>query len=88
MKNIDFENLKNLSKNELISLGMRNWDDKIWLFPGSWYDLVPDGFVVACIDESFYVWSKDICDNDTRAGALAYGIIPEFTKHEDEDLIK
>ena len=41
-----FEALHKLTGAELTALGLGNWDGKIWLFPGDWYDHIPEGFPI------------------------------------------
>lgn len=70
----DFEALHEMSEDELDALGMRKWDDGLYLFPYQWYDDIPEGFGVVTIngdEQRFYAGETD---DDRRFGALPYGI--------------
>lgn len=81
--NISSEEILSLhtkSKDELLNLGLLNWNGYIWLIPGEWYSILPVGMQLHCIDESIVTVGTDYIDNDTRMGVLAYGIVPDFTR--------
>lgn len=46
----------------------------IILFPGEWYNLIPNGFSVVGLSGEKYSFEKGKSDNDIRFGCLAYGI--------------
>jgi hypothetical protein len=66
---------------ELKKLGFKEWDGKktpsgkLLLIPGSLYNSIPENFTVYTIDGTTEKFRKDISDNDTRFGCLAYGIM-------------
>ena len=49
-------------------------DEDIILFPGEWYDIIPDGFVVTGLYGEKYPFDNTTSSNDIRFGCLAYGI--------------
>lgn len=75
-----FGTLHTKTKNELVALGLGNWDNKLYLLPYEWHKYIPNGFVLTCIDGNNYVQGEDKIDDDYRFGLLAYGIIPDFAK--------
>jgi len=46
----------------------------IFLFPGEWYDIIPDGFQVTGLYGEQYRFEKGKTDAETRGGCLSYGI--------------
>lgn len=74
----------------LIRFGFSRWksDDEwgcaYYLYPGIWFNRIPNGTQVYCIDESIMTWEHSKMSNDTRFGCLAYGVI----KTESSSLIK
>ena len=75
-----FEELRQLPKEKLIELGLQPWGDYgLWLFPGEWYSAIPAGHEVMCINGERSQWGENH-DDDTRFGALAYGVVPDFEK--------
>lgn len=77
----DLDNLKNLSADRLAQIGCRKWDDPdengnvLWLLPYQWYDSIPEGFMLTCIDGTTEPFRKGVTDDDYRAGCLAYGVL-------------
>ena len=72
-----FEHLKTLKPEVLKALCMAQWDEKgLWLFPGEWYEFIPEGFVVTDINYKTEPFKKGATDDDIRFGCLAYGIVP------------
>ena len=67
---------------------MLKWDDskKLWLLTPSEYAMLPDGFVLTCIDGEECTKGVDYIDNDTRFGHLAYGVI-DPANHPDSKLL-
>ena len=49
-------------------------DEEIWLIPGEWYNVIPEGFILTCITGRDEPFKKGETDNDIRFGCLAYGI--------------
>jgi len=74
-----FNSLCTFSKEQLKECGLQFWDltvtGELWLLPYEWYDSIPDGFELTCIDGKIYPFSKETVDDEMRFGALAYGII-------------
>ena len=65
-----------MDQKQLENLGCCLWDDSgLMLFPYGWYDFIPDGFEMKCIDGSTELMERGKTDNDYRFGCLAYGII-------------
>ena len=69
-----FNKLKDKSPKELKSYGMKEWNDGIWLFPASWYDVIPNGFTFTDIFEKEESFQHGKTDSDQRFGCLAYGV--------------
>lgn len=55
-------------------------DEDIILFPGEWYNIIPDGFKCTSLygEESIFVKGKS--DDDIRFGCIAFGIRRPITK--------
>lgn len=70
--------LKSKTEKQLIKLGLRKWNEKtnLFLFPGEWFNIIPEGYNVVSISGKFQKFSKHTSDDDTRFGCLPYGIIP------------
>lgn len=49
-------------------------DEDVILFPGEWYELIPDGFIVTGLNGEQYPFEKGKSDDDIRFGCLPYGI--------------
>lgn len=77
---IEFDKLHTYSKAQLLDMGMRNWDERLWLIPGEWHAALPAGMTLECIDGEQYVVGTDYIDDDIRFGMLAYGVVPNFTR--------
>lgn len=56
---------------------MLKWDDStnLWLLTTAEYAMLPDGFVLTCIDGTECTKGVDYIDDGTRFGHLAYGVI-------------
>lgn len=80
-----FETVKQLDYNALRSLGCEPWDDPdadgnvLLLFPGEWYEMIPDGFEIVDISGRTERFASGDTDNDIRFGCLAYGILVKKT---------
>ncbi len=48
-------------------------DMDVILFPGEWYNVIPEGFIVTGLFGEQYPHKKDKAANDIRFGCLAYG---------------
>lgn len=71
-----WQQLRTVPRSWLVRLGCQAWDDEtppLMLFPYEWYDFIPVGYELECIDGSIAPFS-DETDDDMRFGALAYGI--------------
>jgi hypothetical protein len=78
---IAFDKLHTLSKEALKSRGCQMWDEPdaegnvLWLYPATWYDHIPEGTEMVCIDGEKSAFKRGVTDDDMRYGALAYGFI-------------
>lgn len=63
---------------------MKPWDEHLYLFTLAEYELLPDGFELACIDGTKQTKGKDYIDLDTRFGYIAYGINDPHNHPESE----
>lgn len=72
-----FDHLKTLCRDDLLTLGLRGWDDaedpELWLIPDEWVDAIPDGYILADINGEEEAWSSD-SDRDMRFGCLRFGV--------------
>lgn len=57
-----------------VPVNLLNVDEDIILFPGEWYDVIPDGFMVTGLYGESYPFKKGDSDDDIRFGCLPYGI--------------
>jgi len=48
---------------------------ELWLFPAEWYDAIPNGFPLTCIDGTIEQFVRGKTDDDRRFGMLAYGLM-------------
>lgn len=75
----EWQNLGTLPIYRLRQMGFQVWkeDDKgiHWLFPGEWFQHIPEGLEVVFINGEKEPFSKHTTDNDIRFGALAFGFI-------------
>lgn len=70
-----FDQLKDLSESELESLGLRNWSEDLYLFPGEWFDAIPKGYEVVDINGQTEEFGPEEHSRDIRFGCLAFGIV-------------
>lgn len=76
---IDVSKLPSLPAETLKAMGFAKWDEPdangnvLWLYPGEWYDHIPEGHPVTCINGETSPWRRGEMDDDTRFGMLAYG---------------
>jgi hypothetical protein len=75
----EFDALKKAPKDILIDIGLKLWDKGHWLYPGEWYDFIPEGYPITDINGVTEPFRKGKTDNDIRFGCLAYG----FKRDED-----
>lgn len=75
----EFEKLRGLDGERLEELGLRKWsaESDLYLFPGEWFDHIPEGFEVTSIHGPTYEFHADRESRDTRFGALAFGVEAE-----------
>ena len=57
----------------LHSMGLRQFEEGFWLYPGEWYDHIPEGFEVTSITGKQKPFVSGKSDDDTRYGVLAFG---------------
>ena len=69
---------------------MQLWNKhtKLWLFTPAEYAMLPNGFVLTCINGKEYTKGVDYIDDDTRGGHLAYGVIDPPNHPEAELLLQ
>jgi hypothetical protein len=78
---VDFAKLPSLSEATLKEIGCQKWDEPdadgniLWLYPYEWYDHIPEGHVMRCIDGTDEPMKHGETDDDMRCGALAYGFL-------------
>lgn len=75
-----FAELKHKSEGELLDMGMRRWPDNLWLFPGEWFDDIPEGYVIETVNGNKRRFNPERESRDIRFGCLAFGI-----RRETED---
>ena len=54
-------------------------DRDILLFPGEWFNSIPEGFIVTGLNGDEYPFYKSLADDDIRFGGLPYGFQREAT---------
>ena len=70
--------LTTLPKERLRQKGLGIWDDENglhWLYPGKWYNYIPEGLPVISINGDVEIFHKGETDDDIRFGCLAYVFI-------------
>lgn len=78
---INFADLHKMPAETLKQIGLGAWDEPnekggvLWLLPGEWYNHIPEGFLLTCIDGTTSPFKRGETDDDTRYGCLAYGVI-------------
>ena len=84
----DWAALRNMTQVALKEMGLGNWDGRLMLFPGEWYNHIPAGFIVEDIFGEMETFKPGISDDDIRCGCLPYGIpaidgeaIPDEDEH-------
>lgn len=76
MNNLIKENIPKPKHNELRKAPTKllDIDEDVVLFPGEWYDIIPDGFMVTGLYGEQYPFKHGESDDDIRFGCLPYGI--------------
>ena len=69
-----FEALYQKSGKELTALGLGAWDGKLWLFPGDWYDHIPEGLSIETVGGEREKFKHGETPRDLGFGMLAFGI--------------
>jgi hypothetical protein len=71
--------INDASQEQLIELGCQLMEENegktLLLFPGEWYEFIPNGSKLIDIFWSAEVFEKGVTDDDIRYGALAYGVV-------------
>lgn len=76
-----FEKVRQLDYGALRSIGCEPWDEPdadgnvLLLFPGEWYEMIPDGFEIVNISGNKEKFVSGDTDDDIRFGCLSYGIL-------------
>lgn len=52
----------------------QDFNEEVWLIPGEWYNVIPEGFPLTCITGRVEPFKSGETDDDIRFGCLAYGI--------------
>src|SRR6266704_1965143 len=74
---VDFADLPKMPPETLKAIGCQRWDEPnangetLWLFPGEWYAIIPDGTPIVDINYERELFKRGETDDDTRCGALA-----------------
>jgi hypothetical protein len=63
-----------MTSHQLFKLGMRNFDDTLYLFPATWFDDIPDGMLVTTVNGDQIKFSKKTSSRDQRYGWLGFGV--------------
>lgn len=80
----EYDALKNAPDDILLDIGLRQWDEDIWLFPKEWYDYIPDRYEVVDIRGNTKKFKLHVCSDGIRLGCLPYGFI-KTKEGEDEN---
>lgn len=87
----NWADLHNLPVAKLKAIGCCPWDEPnekgeaLWLLPGEWYNHIPEGMPLTCIDGTTEPFKRGETDDDTRFGCLAYGIIVHVSAAGESD---
>jgi len=68
-----FDDLKTLPPETLRMIGLQEWEEGHWLYPGEWYNFIPKGYTVTDINGEDEPFLPGVTDDDIRYGCLAYG---------------
>ena len=86
----ELDDIISLSPEEvLMKMGVGIWEKSddgttVYLFPGEWYDSIPEGYGVVGLDNKVSKFSKATHSNDIRYGCLAYGFSRKEQPKEKE----
>jgi hypothetical protein len=78
---VDFAKMHLVSAETLKRIGCCMWDEPdkdgnvLWLYPAEWYDHIPEGTPLVCIDGETSLFKRGETDDDMRFGCLAYGFL-------------
>jgi hypothetical protein len=72
--------LLDLGSKEELPMEPLSIDMDIILFPGEWYNIIPDGFMVIGLSGEKYPFKRGKSDDDIRFGCLPYGILRPTTE--------
>ncbi len=79
-----WNNVRSYDHDTLVKMGFGVWEKdeaKVhYLIPHSWYDFVPDGWPLLCIDGEESLFKKGETDDDQRYGMIAYGFVVYLAK--------
>jgi len=83
----DLDRLReNATDDELVELCLGRWRDPdeegnvLWLFPGEWYEHLPDGYTITTIFGKEEPFKRGETDDDIRFGCLPYGFVRRARK--------
>lgn len=87
-----WEDLQDLSAEELTELGFQNWDGDLYLLPAEWYPHIPEGVEFTSIMGEKVEFQPGETDDDRRFGALSYGFVvgmddEDYREREQEDSV-
>ena len=85
--NAEFKALTQLSDENLKKIGLGCWGEipedrpteMLWLFPGEWYECIPDGLEMVDIFGDREYFKRGVSDDDIRFGCLPYGFVKPLT---------
>lgn len=86
---VNFADLPKMAPETLKAIGCCPWDEPnekgevLFLLPGEWYDHIPEGTPLVCIDGKPELFKRGVTDDDIRYGCLAYGIIVAVSTQKD-----
>jgi hypothetical protein len=75
----EFNEVKKFPSELLLKMGVRKWSENkdtgeiIYIYPGEWYNLIPEGYPIVDINDEEELFNKEKTDDDIRFGCLAYG---------------
>ncbi len=73
----EFNMMQHLPEKELLEMGVGIWEKENgyvhYLYPGEWYESIPEGYGVLTISGKVKEFHKATSDNDIRFGCLPYG---------------
>ena len=80
----DYANLHTKSEEDLIGLGLKKFEKGLFLFPGSFFNDIPEGMVLTDVNGEKRRFHRGF-DTDTRYGCLAYGVNILDPEHNKSD---